>query len=106
VDIYTNTSYKNGSACHRGRSNILIGARAGLVVREVVPRIAVLTVVLAHRAPLAFAEVGRPPLFPRTSFSRASSRRFCSAELRICTEAASIRSSCGGYVTIKNVSLP
>ena len=40
-----------------------IGARAGLVVGEVVPGVAALAVVLAHGAPLAFAEVG-PPLFP------------------------------------------
>ena len=41
----------------------MIGARPGLIVREIVPRIAVLAVVLAHRAPLALAEVG-PPLLP------------------------------------------
>ena len=40
-----------------------IGARAGLVVAEVVPRVAVLAVVLAHRAPLPLAQVG-PPLLP------------------------------------------
>src|SRR5206468_4958217 len=40
-----------------------IGAGAGLVVGEVVPRIAVLAVVLAHRAPLPLAQVG-PPLLP------------------------------------------
>jgi hypothetical protein len=44
----------------------VIGARAGLIVREIVPRVAVLAVVLADRAPLAFAEIG-PPLFPRHS---------------------------------------
>jgi hypothetical protein len=33
-------------------------------VREVIPGVAGLTTVLAHRAPLAFAEV-RAPLFPR-----------------------------------------
>jgi hypothetical protein len=42
----------------------VIGARAGLVVGEIVPRIAVLAIVLSDRAPLAFAEV-RPPLLPR-----------------------------------------
>src|SRR6516162_2293147 len=42
----------------------VIGARAGLIVVEVIPRIAVLAVVLAHRAPLALAEV-RAPLLPR-----------------------------------------
>ena len=40
-----------------------VGARAGLVVREVVPGVAALAVVLAHRAPLPLAEVG-PPLLP------------------------------------------
>ena len=42
----------------------VIGARACLIVREVVPGVAVFAVVLADRAPLAFAEV-RAPLFPR-----------------------------------------
>ena len=40
-----------------------VGARAGMVVREEVPGVAVLAVVLAHGAPLSFTEV-RPPLFP------------------------------------------
>ena len=39
-----------------------VGARAGLVVGEVVPGVAALAVVLAHRAPLALAEVGPPRL--------------------------------------------
>ena len=41
----------------------MIGARAGLVVGEIIPCIPVLAVVLANRAPLALAEV-RPPLLP------------------------------------------
>src|ERR1700732_3866017 len=44
----------------------VISPRAGLIVGEIVPRIAVLAVVLAHRPPLAFAEVGAP-LLPRRS---------------------------------------
>ena len=40
-----------------------VGARAGLVVGEVVPGVAALAVVLADRAPLAFAQV-RSPLLP------------------------------------------
>ena len=40
-----------------------VGARAGLIVGEVVPGVAALAVVLAHGAPLTFAEVG-PPRFP------------------------------------------
>src|SRR5262249_37385334 len=40
-----------------------VGAAARLVVGEIVPGIAVLAVVLAHRAPLALAEV-RAPLPP------------------------------------------
>ena len=55
-----------------------IGARAGLVVGEVVPGVAVLAVVLAHGAPLALAEV-RPPLLPGSLLSRASSSRISSA---------------------------
>ena len=41
-----------------------VGARARLVVGEVVPGVAVLAVVLAHRAPLALAQV-RTPRLPR-----------------------------------------
>ena len=42
-----------------------IGAGAGLVVGEVVPGVAIFAVILAHRSPLAFAEVGSP-LLPRS----------------------------------------
>src|SRR5271165_6475686 len=38
----------------------VVGARASLIVGEVVPRVAVLAVVLAHRAPLALAEIRTP----------------------------------------------
>ncbi len=41
----------------------VIGARAGLVMSEVVPGISVLAVVLTNRAPLPLAQVG-PPLSP------------------------------------------
>src|SRR5713226_4429793 len=41
-----------------------IRAAAGMVMREVVPGVAVRAVVLAHGAPLALAEI-RPPLPPR-----------------------------------------
>ena len=60
-----------------------IGAGAGLVVAEVVPGVAVLAVVLAHRAPLPLAQVG-PPLLPGDSASRASLRRFCSVTSSKC----------------------
>ena len=49
-----------------------VGARAGVVVREVAPRVAVGAVVLAHRAPGALAEV-RPPVPPRRA-ARAAPR--------------------------------
>src|SRR5262249_19732971 len=42
----------------------VIGARAGLVVGQVVPRVALLAHVLSDGPPLAFAQVGSP-LFPR-----------------------------------------
>ena len=42
----------------------VIGARARLVVAEVIPGVAVVAVILADGAPLAFAEIG-PPLLPR-----------------------------------------
>ena len=41
----------------------VIGARARLVVAEVIPGVAVFAVVLAHGAPLPLAEVG-PPFLP------------------------------------------
>ena len=41
----------------------LVGARARLVMREVVPGVAVVAVVLADRAPLPFAQI-RPPFLP------------------------------------------
>ena len=40
-----------------------VGARAGLIVGEEIPRVAVLAVILADRSPLALAEVG-PPFLP------------------------------------------
>src|SRR5215813_4996751 len=40
-----------------------IGARAGVIVGEVVPGSALVAVILAYRSPLAFAKV-RPPLLP------------------------------------------
>src|SRR5262249_32635798 len=45
----------------------VIGARASLIVAEIVPRIPALAVILADRPPLAFAEAG-PPLPPRHPF--------------------------------------
>ena len=53
-----------------------VGARPGLVVGEVRPRVAVVAVVLADRAPLALAEVGPPGRQgtpARASVSRRSS---------------------------------
>ena len=41
-----------------------VGARAGLVVGEEIPGITPLTIVFAHRSPLALSEVG-PPFLPR-----------------------------------------
>src|SRR5271154_460201 len=48
----------------------MIGARTGLVMGEVVPRIAVLAVVLADGAPLAFAEIWPPKLPQHALLSR------------------------------------
>src|SRR5262245_27837087 len=39
-----------------------VGSRARMVVREIVPGVAVLAVVLTHSAPLPFAEIGSPLL--------------------------------------------
>ena len=47
-----------------------VGAGAGMIVREVGPRVAVGAVVLADRAPLPFAEV-RPPQIPVASLPQA-----------------------------------
>ena len=46
-----------------------VGARARLIVREVLPGVAVRAVVLAHRAPLALAEI-RPPQLPARRAAR------------------------------------
>src|ERR1700730_18085878 len=48
----------------------VIGAGPRLVVREIIPRIAVLAVVLANRAPLALTEIGAPLLPPPSPLSR------------------------------------
>ena len=40
-----------------------VGARAGLVMGEIIPGVTAFAVILAHGSPLALAEVG-PPLFP------------------------------------------
>jgi hypothetical protein len=57
-----------------------------MVVREVIPGIAVFAVVLANRAPLPLAQVGSPFL-PRDPVSRVSFNRFCS---RTCPIAGSM----------------
>ena len=50
-----------------------VGAGAGLIVGEVVPRVPVGAVVLAYRAPLALAQVGSPllPRCPGPGFSES-----------------------------------
>ena len=55
-----------------------ISTRTGMIVGEKVPGVAVLAVVLAHGAPLAFAQIG-PPLSPRSLLlsSLAKSNVFC-----------------------------
>src|SRR3954454_10616431 len=57
----------------------VIGARAGLIVSKIIPRVAVRAVILADSAPLPFAEIGppRPPgnsRFPRFVQSEFLSR--------------------------------
>src|ERR1700733_16144424 len=52
----------------------MTGARAGVIVGEVVPCIPLLAVVPADRAPLALAEIW-PHCLQVIAFSRASSRR-------------------------------
>lgn len=43
-----------------------VGARAGMIVGEEISGVAIFAVVLAHSAPLSFAQVG-PPFFPRNA---------------------------------------
>ena len=62
-----------------------IGARAGLIVGEVIPGIAPFAVVLAHRAPLALAQV-RSPLLPGNLL------RPC-----LCQVGSVLRSSCPSF---------
>jgi len=47
-----------------------VGARARLVVREILPRRAPLAVILAHGSPFALAEVGSPALPVDFAFER------------------------------------
>src|SRR5271156_662512 len=49
-----------------------IGATAGVIVRKVLPGVAVRTVVLADRAPLALGQV-RAPLLPALTFGKVRS---------------------------------
>src|SRR6516225_560394 len=67
----------------------VIGARAGLIVAEIIPRVPILAVVLADGAPLAFAEIWPPLppgniLFPRLLETQRFSRRtwFAGSRLR------------------------
>jgi hypothetical protein len=53
----------------------MVGAGACLVVREVVPSIAVRAVVLSNGAPLALTQI-RTPLFPRDPFFGALQQPF------------------------------
>src|SRR5262249_19093449 len=39
-----------------------VGARASVVMREIIPGVAVCTIILANRSPLPLAEVGAPAL--------------------------------------------
>src|SRR3954464_13239300 len=41
-----------------------VGTRAGLIMREVIPGISIMTIVFAHRSPLSLTQI-RTPLFPR-----------------------------------------
>ena len=59
-----------------------VGARARVIVREVVPGVAAGAVVLAHRAPLALAEI-RAPCRQSAAFVRFSSSRRCSAVMPV-----------------------
>ena len=54
----------------------VIRARTRLVMAEVVPGIAVLTVVFPHGAPLALTQV-RPPFLPRRFFVAGCRKAFC-----------------------------
>ena len=49
-----------------------IGARTGVIVGKEIPGVTPLAIVLAHRAPLAFAQVGSPLLPGRLLFPRFS----------------------------------
>src|SRR5262249_20363382 len=66
-----------------------IGAAPRVVVREIIPCIAVFAVVFAHRAPLPFAEVWppTPPLHASQYFFKARafrSKRSCRTQPRGC----------------------
>jgi hypothetical protein len=68
-----------------------VSARSSLIVGEVVPSVAVDTVVLAHGAPLPLAEIG-PPLLPRR---RPAALRFQALALFSLTHRLSLhRATC------------
>ena len=66
-----------------------IGARAGLIVGEVIPGVTTVAVVLAHRAPLALAQV-RSPLLPGNLLLSS----LCKSNL-FCTHRTPLSSSLG-----------
>src|SRR5262245_50863854 len=68
-----------------------IGPRPRVIVREVIPGLAVAGIVLAHRAPGAFAQIW-PPSFP-VFFGRA---RLLPSFLFFCLSAGFRQTSCGG----------
>src|SRR5206468_4210533 len=53
-----------------------IRAAASVVVREIIPRVALWRIILAHRAPLALGEI-RPPTFPVGQAGFAVSQALC-----------------------------
>jgi len=71
-----------------------VGARARLIVTEVIPGISVLAVVLADSAPLPLAQV-RAPFFQARISRRASSRRFSSAVLAMIGPRYEVRAKKG-----------
>ncbi len=69
----------------------LVGARARLVMREVIPGVAVVAVVLANRAPLPLAQI-RPPFLPRDSRLSRFVQAFLLGHIHDCSAHAA--SSC------------
>src|SRR5205823_5368846 len=77
-----------------------VGARAGVVVREVLPGGAASAVVLAHGAPGPLADVRAPPAPAVADLLEASALRVAHRPSQVACTAAAVTSARGGHCYI------